>query len=75
MLLLTLRLLVFCRRKIVMFFGDITEIFYQKGWHEDLGGSVIEHLPLAQGVILGYWDRVLLPPPMSLPVFLCVSHE
>ena len=45
-----------------------------------LGGSVVEHLPLAQGMILGSWDQVpqrapmrnlVLPLPMSLP--LCVS--
>ena len=28
-----------------------------------LGGSVVEHLPLAQGVILGSWDRVLYRAP------------
>ena len=47
-----------------------------------LGGSVVERLPSAQGVILGSWDRVLhqapceeptSPSAMSLP--LCVSHE
>ena len=47
-----------------------------------LGGSVVECLPLAQGVIPGFRDQVphqapagslLLPLPMSLP--LCVSHE
>ena len=52
----------------------------------NLGGSVVEHLPLAQGVILGLgikshvglpaWS-LLLPLPVSLPVFLSlsVSHE
>ena len=48
-----------------------------------LGGSVVERLPLAQGVTSGSWDRVpywlptgslLLPLPVSLPVF-CVSHK
>ena len=44
-----------------------------------LGGSMVEHLPLAQGVIPGSRDQVLhwapcsvgsllLPLPMSLPV-------
>ena len=30
---------------------------------EDLGGSGVEHLPLAQGVIPGSWDRVLPQAP------------
>ena len=47
-----------------------------------LGGSVIEHLPSAQGMILGLWDRVPhwaptgslpLPLPMSLLLSLCLS--
>ena len=42
-----------------------------------LGGSVVEHLPLAQGVVLESRDRVLhwapleepaSPSPMSLPL-------
>ena len=47
-----------------------------------LGGSVVDHLPLAQGMILGSWDRVLhqapqggsllLPLPVSLPLCVCV---
>ena len=50
------------------------------GWH--LGGSVVEHLPLAQVMILGSWDRVLLWAPcrgtcfsLCLSLLLCVSHE
>ena len=48
-----------------------------------LGGSGVEHLPLAQGVIpdLGIKSRIrlpteslLLPLPVSLP-HSCVSHE
>ena len=49
-----------------------------------MGGSAAEHLPLAQGVILGSriksriglpaWS-LLLPLPVSLPLSLCVSHE
>ena len=48
-----------------------------------LGVSVVEHLPLAQVVIPGPWDRVhiglpigslLLPLPVSFGS-LCVSHE
>ena len=47
-----------------------------------LGGSVVEHLPLAQVVILGSRDRVphqapcgslLLPLPVSLPLSVCLS--
>ena len=32
-----------------------------------LGGSVVEPLPLAQGVILGSWDRVLHWGPLEEP--------
>ena len=37
-----------------------------------LGGSVVEHLPLAQVMILGFWDPVLSsgnspPPPAREP--------
>ena len=50
-----------------------------------LGDSVVEHLPLAQGVILGSWDpgieshiglptgTLLLPLPVSLPLSVCPS--
>ena len=47
-----------------------------------LGGSVIEHLPLAQGVILAPGIKsciglpagsLLLPLPMSLPLSVCLS--
>ena len=47
-----------------------------------LGGSVVEHLPLARGVIPGPWYQVphhaphrepVLPLPMSLPLSTCVS--
>ena len=48
-----------------------------------LGGSVIEHLPSAQGMILGSWDRDLHWAPCRKPVSplacvstsLCVSYE
>ena len=48
-----------------------------------LGGSVVEPLPLAQVVIPGsspasgspQGDYLFLLLPMSLPLFLCVSHE
>ena len=51
------------------------------------GGSVVEHLPLAQGVILESWDQVPHRAPRmepaspsayvyaSLCVCVCVSHE
>ena len=32
-----------------------------------LGGSVVEHLPLAQMVILGSWDQVLHQAPHREP--------
>ena len=46
-----------------------------------LGGSVVERLPLAQGVILGSWDRVPYRDPLGelasasvcVSAFLCVS--
>ena len=40
-----------------------------------LGGSVVEHLPLAQGVIPGSWDRVLHQAPYGEPASpsACVS--
>ena len=48
-----------------------------------LGGSVVEHLPLAQGVILESWDRVPHQAPWMEPASpsacvsasLCVTHK
>ena len=50
-----------------------------------LGGSADEHLPLAQVVIPGSWDRVLRQAPhkesaspsayVSASLSLCMSHE
>ena len=48
-----------------------------------LGGSVVEHLPLAQVVIPGSWDRVPYQAPHRKPASpsacvsssVCVSHE
>ena len=48
-----------------------------------LGGSVVECLPSAQGMIPGSWDRVPHRAPQREPAspsacvsaFLCVSHE
>ena len=50
-------------------------------WQRCLGDSVVKCLPLAQGMILGFWIKfhirllatsLLLPLPMSLP--LCVKE-
>ena len=53
------------------------------GREECLGGSAVEHLPSAQGVMLGSWDRV--PPwascmkPATLSAYVsasvCLSHK
>ncbi|CAK7320259.1 hypothetical protein VULLAG_LOCUS22521 [Vulpes lagopus] len=57
-----------------------SEVFFQG----HVGGSVAEHLPLAQSVIPGPGieshirlpaGSLLLPLPMSLPLSVCVSHE
>ena len=48
-----------------------------------LGGSVVEHLPLAQGMILGSWDWIPHQGPRREPsslsacfcLSLCASHE
>ena len=56
----------------------------EAGTEGRLGGSVVERLPLAQGVIPEFWDQVphwisvwslLLSLSMSLPFSLRVSHE
>ena len=47
------------------------------------GGSAVEHLPLAQGMVPGSWDRVPRWAPCEEPASpsayvsasLCVSHE
>ena len=36
-----------------------------------LGGSAVEHLPLAQVVILGFWDQV----PHRVPCMEPASHS
>ena len=38
-----------------------------------LGGSVVEHLPLAQVMILGSWDGVLNQAPCGEPAYVCAS--
>ena len=42
-----------------------------------LGDSAVEHLPLAQGVILGSWDPRREPdsPSAYVSASFCVSHE
>ena len=35
----------------------------------NLGGSVVEHLPLAEVVILGSWDEILNQAPPGEPAF------
>ena len=49
-----------------------------------LGGSVVGHLPSAQGVVLGSWDHIphqapheelLLPLPMSLPLSVSLMNK
>ena len=46
-----------------------------KGKEGDLGGSVVEHLPSAQGVTLGSWDQVLHWVPHREPASpsACIS--
>ena len=47
------------------------------------GDSAVEHLPSAQGVTPGSWDRVLHRAPHNVPaspsacvsLCVCVSHE
>ena len=54
----------------------------KEGMGGSSGGSAVQHLPLAQGVILESRDRVphqapawglLLPPPVSLPLSLSLK--
>ena len=53
------------------------------GGQRCLGGLEVEHLPLAQGVILGSWDgvphraslREPASPSANISASLCVSHE
>ena len=67
--------------KCLCFSGGVPEIKNSKTWGS-LGGSAVSRLPLAQGVILESRDRVprqapgmglLIPPPVSLPLSLCLS--
>ena len=58
-------------------------IFATEAMKGHLGGLVVECLPLAQGVILGSWDRVLhrapceesASPSVYVSASFCVSHE
>ena len=66
------------------FFKDFILFVYLTEIEGCLGGSVVERLPLAQGMILETGDRAphlascmkpASPLPKSLPLSLCVSHE
>ena len=51
-------------------------VFFIKRWLGHLGGSAVEHLPAAQGMILGSWDRVPQAPcgePASPSVYVSAS--
>ena len=57
---------------------------YKKGILGHLGGSEVERLPSAQGVIPGSWDQVpiglpagslLLPLPVYLPLSVCLMNK
>ena len=59
-------------------------MFRRSFYWGSLGGSVVSHQSLAQGPILESRDQVprrapgmglLVPPPVSLPLSLCVYHE
>ena len=53
----------------VSFPKEMTPKFSFKGLTRGhLGGSVVEHLPLAEVVILGSWDQVLYQAPCREPV-------
>ena len=64
-------------------FGHLYASFRKMSMEGHLSGSVDEHLPLAQVVILGSWDLVPHQAPCREPaspsaclcLFLCVSHE
>ena len=53
---------------LVLSLCQINTIFYLKKKDTGhLGGSAVEHLPLAQGVIPGSWDRVPHRAPRGEP--------
>ena len=69
-----------------MFNGTVDFIclcIYFKDFRGSLGGSAVECLPLAQGVILETWDGVPHQAPCREPASLsayvsaslCISHE
>ena len=66
-------------RKYTLKFSEIKEhnvsIDLKDSEKGHLGGSAVEHLPLAQGVILGSWDRVPSRDPRREPASpsACVS--
>ena len=61
---------------------DYSRLKENKEILRDLGGSVVEHLPLAQVGILGSWDWVLhqahrraLPLPVFLPLSVSLMNK
>ena len=52
---------------IPLFLVELGESVYRKGAEGHLGGSVVEHLPSAQVVILWSWDQVLRQAPHKEP--------
>ena len=55
--------------------STITPIL-KMGKQGHLGGLMFEHLPLAQGIVPGSWDRVLLLPlPVSLPLSVSLLNK
>ena len=76
---LKVSLLQICREQI-----SVEKEVRKKKALEHLGGSVVERLPSAQGVIPGSWDQVAHPAPfresasplcLCLHLSLCVSRE
>ena len=55
--------------------ADCPQVSLENASGGRLGGSAVEHLPLAQGMILDSWDRVPHRAPCMEPVspFACVS--
>ena len=54
--------------------GSATDLRNHVQDREPWGTWAVEHLPSAQGVTLGSWDRVLLLLlPVSLPPSVCLS--
>ena len=50
----------------------VEEASWEEHRDRHLGGSVVEHLPSAQGMTLGSWDRVPLRGSWGEPASLCL---